>query len=93
MDLKLLTRSVNQSQTCGAIITASEAMNHEHSSASEDTYRPQAPAESTEISNVLELICELKDITLSRSSFQQAETLIAELGGRERLGCTVLVVE
>jgi hypothetical protein len=48
---------------------------------------------SGDVETVLQLLIELKEITLSRASYKQAANLIAELGGRDRLGCAVLAAE
>jgi hypothetical protein len=48
---------------------------------------------SGDVETVLQLLIELKDITLSRTSYKQAANLIVELGGRDRLGCAVLAGE
>lgn len=48
---------------------------------------------SADVEKLLQLLVELKDVTLSRTSYQNAAKLIAELGGSERLGCTVLAAE
>jgi hypothetical protein len=48
---------------------------------------------SADVEKLLQLLVELKDVTLSRASYQRAATLIAELGGSDRLGSSVLVAE
>lgn len=48
---------------------------------------------SGDVETVLQLLIELKEVTLSRTSYKQAANLIVELGGRDRLGCAVLAAE
>lgn len=58
--------------------------------------RPAAAARylsSGDVETVLQLLIELKEVTLSRNSYKRAASLIAELGGSDRLGCTMLAAE
>lgn len=48
---------------------------------------------SADIEKLLQLLVELKDVTLSRASYQRAAGFIAELGGSDRLGSAVLTAE
>jgi hypothetical protein len=48
---------------------------------------------SADVERLLQLLIELKDVTLSRASYQRAAGLIAELGGSDRLGNAMLAAE
>jgi hypothetical protein len=51
---------------------------------------PARTLSGNDIESLLRLLVELKDMTLSRASYQSAATLIAALGGQDDAGSAML---
>jgi hypothetical protein len=69
-------------------------MRDEHSDDAPQPGKSLPPARylsSSDIEGLLQLLVELKEVTLSRASYRRAANFIAELGGGERFDETLFV--
>ncbi len=48
---------------------------------------------SEQLVQLLDLLMELRDLTLSRESYRRTNSIIVEIGGADRLACACFVVE